>query len=208
MEVSEARISEIFAQGATLKSLCSTALAPSIARAAATLVGALDAGNKILSCGNGGSAADAQHFSSELLNRFERERRELAALTLTTDASTVTSIGNDYDFAEIFAKQVRGLGRDGDVLLAFSTSGKSANILRAIEAARARGMRVVLLSGRDGGPAALMLGPDDVEIRVPSGVTARIQEIHLTAIHCLCDLIDHHVLDGATLHSPAKGRSE
>ena len=119
MEVSVARISEIFEEGAALKNLCRTALAPSIASAASALIAALDAGGKILSCGNGGSAADAQHFSSELLNRFERERRELSALALTTDASTVTSIGNDYDFAEIFAKQVRGLGRAGDVLLAF-----------------------------------------------------------------------------------------
>lgn len=208
MEVSEARISEIFAQGATLKNQCRTVLAPSIARAASVLITALDAGNKILSCGNGGSAADAQHFSSELLNRFERERRELAALALTTDASTVTSIGNDYAFSEIFAKQVRGLGREGDVLLAFSTSGKSPNILRAIEAAHTRQMRVVLLSGRDGGPAAQLLDAKDVEIRVPSTVTARIQEIHLTAIHCLCELIDHHVIDDAMPLPPAKGRSE
>ncbi len=208
MEVSVARISEIFEESAALKNLCRTALAPSIASAASALIAALDAGGKILSCGNGGSAADAQHFSSELLNRFERERRELSALALTTDASTVTSIGNDYDFAEIFAKQVRGLGRAGDVLLAFSTSGKSPNILRAIEAAQARGLRVVLLSGRDGGPAAKLLNAEDVEIRVPSAVTARIQEIHLTAIHCLCELIDRHVIDDATSHFPAKGRSE
>jgi D-sedoheptulose 7-phosphate isomerase len=159
------------------------------------MIEALDQGGKILCCGNGGSAADSQHFSSELLNRFERERRELAAIALTTDASTVTSIGNDYDFSEIFAKQIRALGRDGDVLLAFSTSGKSPNILKAISAAQGRGMRIVLMSGRDGGPAGQLMGHNDVEIRVPSNVTARIQEIHLTTIHCLCELIDRHVID-------------
>ncbi len=198
METAEARINEIFEQGALLKNQCRSALAPHIAVAARLMTSALDAGCKILCCGNGGSAADAQHFSSELLNRFERERRELAAIALTTDASTITSIGNDYDFSEIFAKQVRGLGRAGDVLLAFSTSGKSPNVLKAIEAAQTREMRVVLMSGRDGGPAATLLRAGDAEIRVPSVITARIQEIHLTAIHCLCELIDRHVIDEST----------
>lgn len=198
METAEARINDIFGQSAELKQQCRGALAPRIANAARLMTLALDAGCKILCCGNGGSAADAQHFSSELLNRFERERRELSAIALTTDASTVTSIGNDYDFSQIFAKQVRGLGRAGDVLLAFSTSGKSPNVLKAIEAAHGREMRVVLMSGRDGGAAATLLQPGDVEIRVPSTVTARIQEIHLTTIHCLCELIDRHVIDEST----------
>jgi D-sedoheptulose 7-phosphate isomerase len=195
MEYSESRVIEIFEQSAALKNDCRAVLAPFIARAAGVMIEALDQGGKILCCGNGGSAADSQHFSSELLNRFERERRELAAIALTTDASTVTSIGNDYDFSEIFAKQIRALGRDGDVLLAFSTSGKSPNILKAISAAQGRGMRIVLMSGRDGGPAGQLMGHNDVEIRVPSNVTARIQEIHLTTIHCLCELIDRHVID-------------
>ena len=196
MESPVAYISSIFQQGAALKSACGESLAPSIGKAAQVLIKTLDGGGKILTCGNGGSAADAQHFSSEMLNRFDRERRELPAVALTTDASTVTSIGNDYDFSQIFAKQIRALGRPGDTLLAFSTSGKSPNVLAAIEAAHAKGMAVVLASGKDGGPAASLLHGADVEIRVPSQVTARIQEIHLTAIHCLCELIDRHVIDG------------
>jgi D-sedoheptulose 7-phosphate isomerase len=195
MEYAESRVIEIFEQSAALKNDCRAVLAPFISGAAAVMIETLDQGGKILCCGNGGSAADSQHFSSELLNRFERERRELAAIALTTDASTVTSIGNDYDFSEIFAKQIRALGREGDVLLAFSTSGKSPNVLKAISAAQGRGMRVVLMSGRDGGPAGQLMRQNDVEIRVPSNVTARIQEIHLTTIHCLCELIDRHVID-------------
>lgn len=195
MDIRQTRIADIFAQSAALKTQCQQLLAPSIADAALAMVAALASHGKILSCGNGGSAADAQHFSSELLNRFERERRELAAMALTTDASTLTSIANDYDFSQIFAKQIRALGRPNDVLLAFSTSGKSPNIVAAIAAAQTRGMRVVLASGRDGGPAASQLRAADIEIRVPSTVTARIQEVHLTIIHCLCDLIDQHVID-------------
>jgi len=145
---------------------------------------------KILSCGNGGSAGDAQHFSSELLNRFERERPGLPAIALTTDSSTLTSIANDYAYEEIFAKQVRALGKAGDVLLAISTSGNSANVNRAIVAAHERDMQIVALSGRDGGAMSALLNAGDVEIRVPAERTARIQEIHLVIIHCLCDLID------------------
>ena len=141
-------------------------------------------------CGNGGSAGDAQHFSSELLNRFERERPSLPAIALTTDTSTITSIANDYSYNEIFSKQIRALGQPGDVLLAISTSGNSANIIQAIQAAHDREMIVVALTGRDGGGMASLLLPEDVEIRVPANVTARIQEVHLLAIHCLCDLID------------------
>ena len=151
---------------------------------------------KILSCGNGGSAGDAQHFSSELLNRFEMERPGLPAMALTTDSSTLTSIANDYAFEDIFAKQVRALGRENDVLLAISTSGNSENVCRAIVAAHERAMKVVALSGRDGGRMTEFLGGDDVEIRVPATRTARIQEVHLVVIHCLCDLIDTTLLGG------------
>jgi len=149
---------------------------------------------KILSCGNGGSAGDAQHFSSELLNRFERERPGLPAMALTTDSSTLTSIANDYAYEDIFAKQIRALGRPSDVLLAVSTSGNSENVCRAIVAAHEREMKVVALSGCDGGRMAGLLGDADVEIRVPATRTARIQEVHLVIIHCLCDLIDTTLL--------------
>jgi D-sedoheptulose 7-phosphate isomerase len=151
----------------------------------------LASGGKVLACGNGGSAADAQHFAAELLNRFEMERRPLAGLALTTDSSTLTSISNDYDYEQIFSKQVEGLGRAGDALLAISTSGNSPNVLRAIHAAHEAGIAVVALTGRDGGTIAAALDGSDVEIRVPSQRTARIQEVHILAIHCLCDLIDH-----------------
>ncbi|MDJ0918268.1 MAG: phosphoheptose isomerase [Woeseiaceae bacterium] len=152
---------------------------------------------KILSCGNGGSAADSQHFSSELLNRFEMERPGLPAMALTTDSSTLTSISNDYAYEEIFSKQVRALGKSGDVLLGISTSGNSENVIRAIKAAHERAMRVVALTGRDGGSMAGVLQAGDVEIRVPATRTARIQEVHLVVIHCLCDLIDTTLLGDA-----------
>lgn len=149
---------------------------------------------KIMSCGNGGSAGDAQHFSAELLNRFEMERPGLPGLALTTDSSTLTSIANDYSYEDVFAKQVRALGRQNDVLLAISTSGNSENVNRAIVAAHERAVKVVALSGRDGGRMADLLDTDDVEIRVPAERTARIQEVHLVVIHCLCDLIDTTLL--------------
>ncbi len=144
----------------------------------------------LVSCGNGGSAGDAQHFSSEMLNRFERERPSLPALALTTDSSTITSIANDYSYNEVFSKQIRALGNPGDVLLAISTSGNSANVVQAIKAAHEREMTVVALSGKDGGDMTALLTDKDVEIRVPAFVTARIQEVHLLVIHCLCDFID------------------
>lgn len=169
-------------------------LAPLIARGATAMIDALLADRKILACGNGGSAADAQHFSSELLNRFEIERPGLPAIALTTDASTVTSIANDHHFEEIFARQVLALGQAGDVLLGISTSGNSANVIRAVEAAHERQMVCVLLNGRDGGELARILNDNDVNICVPGTSTARIQEIHLMAIHNLCDLIDHRLL--------------
>ena len=168
----------------------SAALAPDIAAAARLMALGLSGGAKILSCGNGGSAADAQHFSSELLNRFERERPALPAIALTTDSSTLTSISNDYDYAEVFAKQIRALGRRGDVLLAISTSGNSENVRRAVGAAHEQGVTVVALTGRDGGTIAAELADADIELRVPADRTCRIQEVHLLVIHCLCDAID------------------
>ena len=161
-----------------------------IAAAAGIMIQALVDNKKILSCGNGGSAGDAQHFSSELLNRYERERPPLPAMALSTDCSTITAIANDYSYKEIFSKQVKALGQAGDVLLAISTSGNSENVVEAIHVAHERGMRVVALTGRDGGKIAPALTIQDIEIRVPSMKTNRIQETHLLVIHCLCDLID------------------
>lgn len=188
--MSEARVLELFDASIDAKRDAREALAPVIVRAGALMVEALAAGGKILSCGNGGSAADAQHFAAELLNRFERERRPLAAVALTTDSSTLTSIANDYSYDEVFAKQVVGLGRRGDVLFGISTSGNSGNVLRAIEVAHENDVAVVALTGRDGGRMAAALIDGDVEIRVPAESTARIQEVHLLVLHCLCDLID------------------
>lgn len=190
----EQRIREHFHESIETKQRAVDVLAPVVVRAAELAGTALAGGGKILSCGNGGSAADAQHFSSELLNRFERERPALAAVALTTDSSTLTSIANDYDYKDIFAKQVRALGQAGDVLLAISTSGNSPNVVRAIEAAHERDMRVIAFTGRDGGEMAGCLGDADIELRVPAKRTARIQEVHLLLIHCLCDLIDARVL--------------
>lgn len=186
----EQRVREHFRASIAVKERAAATLAPAIVAGARMLAAALRAGGKALSCGNGGSAGDAQHFSSELLNRFERERPGLPAVALTTDSSTLTSIANDYAYADVFAKQVRALGARGDVLLAISTSGKSENVNRAVVAAHERGMRVLALTGRDGGPLARLLAEGDVEVRVPADSTARIQETHLVVIHCLCDLLD------------------
>ena len=186
----QSRIRQLFQASIDTKQQAMEVLAPHIEQASQVMVNALLNEGKMLSCGNGGSAGDAQHFSSELLNRFERERPSLPAIALTTDTSTITSIANDYSFNEIFSKQIRALGQPGDVLLAISTSGNSANIIQAIQAAHDREMIVVALTGRDGGGMASLLLPEDVEIRVPANVTARIQEVQLLAIHCLCDLID------------------
>lgn len=169
-------------------------LAPSIAKAASLIASCLLQEHKILSCGNGGSAADAQHFSAEMLNRFEMERPGLPALALTTDTSTLTSIANDYQFADIFSKQIRALGQPGDILLAISTSGASHNIIHAIDAAHDRSMHVIALTGREGGEMANLMRDEDIEIRVPGWNTARIQEVHIMIIHCLCDLIDRQLL--------------
>lgn len=188
-----ARVKQNFEESIRLKQQSLEPLAAVTAQAAALIALALDNGAKILSCGNGGSAGDAQHFSSEMLNRFEMERPGLAAVALTTDSSTLTSIANDYDFSQIFSRQILALGKPGDVLLAISTSGSSANVCRAVEAAHRCNMQVVALSGRDGGILATLLQEADIEIRVPAHSTARTQEVHLLIIHCLCDLIDRHI---------------
>lgn len=184
------RISENFSESAHLKLQSMDALAGPIAAAAEGMVRCLKNDGKILVCGNGGSAADAQHFSAELLNRFEMERPGLAAIALTTDTSTLTSIANDYDFDQIFSKQVRALGQSADQLVAISTSGNSRNVIAAIEAAHECQMAVVALTGRSGGKIGEILAPGDVHICVPATSTARIQEVHLLALHCMCDAID------------------
>jgi len=188
-----ARIKQNFEESIRVKQDSLQALAAVTAQAAALIALALDNGAKILSCGNGGSAGDAQHFSSEMLNRFEMERPGLAAVALTTDTSTLTSVANDHDFSQVFSRQISALGNPGDVLLAISTSGNSGNVCKAVQAARQRNMQVVALSGRDGGDMAALLQSSDIEIRVPAHSTARIQEVHLLVIHCLCDLIDQHI---------------
>lgn len=184
------RIQQQFEESLATKQAALAAMAGPIEQAIRLIAASLAAGGKVMSCGNGGSAADAQHFAAELLNRFERERAPLAALALTTDTSTLTSIANDYDYAQVFAKQVTALGRAGDVLLAISTSGNSPNVMAAMEAAHARGVRVVALTGKGGGRMAALLRPDDIHLCVPASRTARIQEVHLLTIHCLCEGID------------------
>lgn len=186
----QTRVKEHFAESMAVKKIAAEQLAERIAAAGELMSQSLLNDGKILSCGNGGSAGDAQHFSAELLNRFEMERPGFPAIALTTDSSTLTAIANDYSYEEIFAKQVRALGRGNDVLLAISTSGNSENVNRAIVAAHERGVRVVGLSGRDGGRMAGLLEAGDIEVRVPADRTARVQEVHLVVIHCLCDLID------------------
>jgi len=184
------RVIDSFNESIRAKQRALDLLAPSIVDSAQLIAARLAAGHKVLSCGNGGSAGDAQHFSSELLNRFERERPGLPAVALTTDSSTLTSIANDYHYDEVFARQIYALGQRGDVLLAISTSGNSRNVVQAIAAAHARDMSVVALTGRDGGEIAGCIRSGDLELRVPSTVTARIQEVHLLVLHCICDLID------------------
>jgi D-sedoheptulose 7-phosphate isomerase len=190
------RVKQLFKASLETKQKSSEVLPERIAQAADLIVKSLLSEGKILSCGNGGSAGDSQHFSSELLNRFERERPPLPAIALTTDTSTLTSIANDYSYNEVFSKQVRALGRKGDILLAISTSGNSRNVIEAIKTAHQRGMHVVALTGREGGAMREALQPSDVEVCVPSQITARIQEVHLLVIHCLCDLIDSQLFGG------------
>jgi D-sedoheptulose 7-phosphate isomerase len=185
------RIISHFEESIAVKQQALEALTPQIEAASQVMIKVLDSGGKILSCGNGGSAGDSQHFSAELLNRFEMERPGLAAIALTTDSSTLTSIANDYAYDQVFSKQVQALGNDGDCLLAISTSGNSENVVKAIHAAHQQSMRVVAMTGCDGGNIRQILATGDVEICVPSDRTARIQEVHLVVIHCLCDSIDH-----------------
>jgi D-sedoheptulose 7-phosphate isomerase len=187
------RIRELFADSIQAKSRAAESVVGEILRACELMIDSLESRGKILACGNGGSAADAQHFSSELLNRFERERPPLAAVALTGNPSTFTAIANDYSADLVFSKQILALGSPGDTLLCITTSGNSTNLLEAIRAARERGMKLVALTGRDGGELARLLRPEDVEVRVPSDSTARIQEVHLLVIHCLCDAIDRQL---------------
>jgi D-sedoheptulose 7-phosphate isomerase len=190
----EQRIHQHFIASADLKYQAAEALSIPLAQAVEILWTAVTNGCKVLACGNGGSAADAQHFAAEFVGRYERERPELAALALTTDSSILTAIANDYGYVEVFAKQVRALGQAGDVLLAISSSGNSASILAAIEAAHSRDMTVIALSGKGGGKTNELLLETDIHICVPHDRTARIQEVHLLAIHCLCDGVDAMLL--------------
>ncbi|HWH82266.1 MAG TPA: phosphoheptose isomerase [Burkholderiaceae bacterium] len=190
----EQRIQQQFFDSADLKYAAAEVLAKPIASAVSALVGCITAGGKVLACGNGGSAADAQHFAAEFVGRFERERPGLAAIALTTDSSILTAIGNDYDFNQIYSKQVQALGAPGDVLLAISTSGNSSNVIAAIEAARAKEMVVIAMTGHKGGKIRSLLTETDVLICVPHERTARIQEVHLLVVHCLCDAVDLQLL--------------
>lgn len=190
----EAIIEQQFIDSADLKFKSAQLLSKPVADAIQALLSCVTAGGKVLACGNGGSAADAQHFAAEFVGRFERERPELAALAITTDSSILTAIANDYQFEQVFAKQVRALGQSGDVLLALSTSGNSPNVLAAIEAAHERDMTVVALTGKGGGRMTQVLNETDVHICVPHDRTARIQEVHLLVLHCLCDGVDRQLL--------------
>jgi D-sedoheptulose 7-phosphate isomerase len=191
-----AHVRSHFEDAIALKQQTSAAMAPSLARAGEALARALGAGHKALACGTGGSAGDCQHFAAEMVGRFERERPGLPAIALTVDSSALTAIGNDYSFDHVFSRQVEALGAKGDVLIAISTSGNSKNVLAAMKAAKAKGMAVIALTGRDGGAMAKMLGPEDHHLNVAHPRTMRIQEVHILALHCLCDIVDH-VLHGA-----------
>ncbi len=192
------RIQNQFDDSVAVKQAAYAAMAHRIELATRLMADSLRAGGKVMACGNGGSAADSQHFAAELLNRFEKERPPLAAIALTTDTSTLTSIANDYAYEQVFSKQVQALGCAGDVLLAISTSGNSPNVMAAIQVAHERGVRVVALTGKNGGKMVAMLRPDDVHLCVPADRTARIQEVHLLTIHCLCDGIDALILGETT----------
>ncbi len=188
------RIQQQFLDSAETKQQAMAFMATLIEQAVRLMTDCLKSGGKIMACGNGGSAADSQHFAAELLNRFEKERPPLAAIALTTDTSTLTSIANDYRYEDVFAKQIQALGKRGDVLLAISTSGNSPNVIEAIHAAHARGIRVVALTGKNGGKMNSLLTNDDIHLCAPAERTARIQEVHLLTIHCLCDGIDALIL--------------
>jgi D-sedoheptulose 7-phosphate isomerase len=186
-----ANLKQHFVEGIELRQRMAETLPAQIARAGEALAAALGAGRKVLSCGNGGSAADSQHFAAEMVGRFERERRGLPGIALTTDTSALTAIANDYDFDRVFSRQVEALGQAGDFLLAISTSGNSKNVIEAIKAAQARNMAVIALTGRDGGAMGKMLRPQDFHLNVAHPRTMRVQEIHLLAIHCLCEMVDN-----------------
>ena len=189
------RASQHFLDSIAVKQEAEKVLPESVAQAVVAMVDCLRSGGKVMACGNGGSAADAQHFAAELIGRFERERQELAAIALTTDTSILTAVGNDYSYEEVFSKQVRGLGKKGDILLGISTSGNSKNVVKAIEAAKKLGINIIALTGNGGGKIASLLGVNDIHLCVPSNRTARIQETHLVLLHGLCDGVDHLLLD-------------
>ena len=191
----QARTAQHFLDNIEVQQVAAKELPVTVAIAVLAMVECLNAGGKIMACGNGGSAADAQHFAAELMGRFERERRELAAVALTTDTSILTAVGNDYSYDQVFSKQVRGLGKSGDILLAITTSGNSKTVIKAVEAAQAMGIKVVALSGNGGGQLNKVLGANDLLLAAPSSRTARIQEIHLVLLHALCDGIDHVIFD-------------
>ena len=188
-----ARVAAHFAESANLKLASAQPLSEPIACAAVLLAESMRAGGKALACGNGGSAADAQHFAAELVNRFERERAPLCGIALTTDTSALTSIANDYAYVQVFSKQLRAIGRRGDVLIGISTSGNSANVIEAVKAAHELGIGVIALSGGGGGKMTSVLSSQDVHICVPHKKTARIQEVHLLVLHCLCDALDYQL---------------
>ena len=195
LERLRARASQHFLDSIAVKQEAEKILPEQIARGIVAMTNCLRAGGKIMACGNGGSAADAQHFAAELIGRFERERQELAAIALTTDTSILTAVGNDYSYDEIFSKQVRGLGKKGDILIGISTSGNSKNVVKAIEAAKKLDIKIIALTGNGGGKIASLLDADDIHLCAPSTRTARIQETHLVLLHALCDGVDHLLLD-------------
>ena len=189
------RASQHFIDSIAVKHEAERTLPRFVAHGVVAMTDCLRAGGKIMACGNGGSAADAQHFAAELIGRFERERQELAAIALTTDTSILTAIGNDYSYDDIFSKQVRGLGKSGDILIGISTSGNSKNVVKAIEAAKKMGIKILALTGNGGGKIAERFDDDDIHLCAPSTRTARIQETHLVLIHSLCDGVDHLLFD-------------
>jgi len=195
LERLRARASQHFLDSIAVKQEAEKILPEQVARGVVAMTECLRAGGKVMACGNGGSAADAQHFSAELIGRFERERQELAAIALTTDTSILTAVGNDYSYDEIFSKQVRGLGKKGDILIGISTSGNSKNVVKAIEAAKKMGIKIIALTGNGGGKIASLLDADDIHLCAPSTRTARIQETHLVLLHAICDGVDHLLLD-------------
>lgn len=195
LERLRARASQHFLDSIAVKQEAEKTLPEQVALGIVAMTNCLRAGGKVMACGNGGSAADAQHFTAELIGRFERERQELAAIALTTDSSILTAVANDYSYDEIFSKQVRGLGKQGDILLGISTSGNSKNVVKAIEAAKKMGIKIIALTGNGGGKIASLLDKDDIHLCAPSSRTARIQETHLVLLHSLCDGVDHLLLD-------------